>query len=85
MPYSVSIKRSAEKEIDDLPASIFDRVTSVILEPEAEPRPPGCVKLRGADKFRVRVGSYRILYTIDDESLSVRVVAVGHRGDVYRK
>ncbi|MBX3179431.1 MAG: type II toxin-antitoxin system RelE/ParE family toxin [Candidatus Hydrogenedentes bacterium] len=85
MPYSVSIKRSAEKEIDDLPVGIFERVASAILELEAEPRPPGCVKLRGMDKFRIRVGSYRILYTIDDERLSVRVVAVGHRGDVYRK
>ena len=53
---------------------------------QVNPRPSGVVKLKGEeDKYRVRVGRYRILYTIRDEVLTVTVVAVGHRRDVYRR
>ena len=82
--YSLRIKRSAEKDMDRLPPAIFDRIAETILALEAEPRPQGSRKLRGAEEYRVRVGSYRILYTIDDDTRTVEVVAVGHRRDIYR-
>jgi len=50
----------------------------------AQPRPPGCVKLSSDDRYRVRQGDYRILFTIDDESRVGCVVKVGNRRDVYR-
>jgi len=50
----------------------------------AVPRPPGCKKLRGGDKeWRIRVGDYRIVYTIDDRARTVEVTRIAHRGDVY--
>lgn len=51
-----------------------------------EPRPPGCVKLSGEDAaYRVRVGSFRVLYEVHDHELKILVVNVGHRRDVYRR
>ncbi len=82
--YTVRIKRSAEKEMDRLPAPTFDRVTQAILRLERDPRPPGSHKLRGMQDYRLRVGQYRILYAIDDRKRVVEVIAVGHRRDVYR-
>ncbi|HUT55487.1 MAG TPA: type II toxin-antitoxin system RelE/ParE family toxin [bacterium] len=77
--YAVSIKRSAEKEMDRLPADIFDRIASAILDLETNPRPPGCKKLRGIEEYRLRVGPYRVLYTIDDPGKKVFIISVGHR------
>jgi mRNA interferase RelE/StbE len=50
-----------------------------------DPRPPGCEKLSGEDKYRVRQGNYRILYEIADADLVVTVIRVGNRRDVYRR
>ena len=82
--YTVRIKRSAEKEMDRLPQRTFDRVVATILALEDEPRPRGSRKLRGTEQYRLRVGSYRILYTVDDAHGIVEVASVGHRRDVYR-
>lgn len=49
-----------------------------------DPRPPGCEKLAGQERYRLRQGSYRILYSIQDDALTVRVVKVAHRKDIYR-
>ncbi len=82
--YAVRIKRSAEKEMDRLPDRTFERVAQAILKLERDPRPPGSKKLRGAPDHRLRVGQYRILYSVDDRERVVVVSAVGHRRDVYR-
>lgn len=84
--YSVSIKRSAAKEIEAVDqkkdrARLVERIRALGVEPRA----PGCEKLAGAhDLYRVRVGSFRIVYAIDDKAAEVQVVKVGHRRDVYR-
>ena len=70
--------------MNDLPSAVFDRVTETILQLEADPRPHGSRKLRGTEGYRVRVGAYRILYTVDDDARSVEIMAVGHRRDIYR-
>jgi len=82
--YKVHIKRSAEREMDRLPEGTFDRMARAILNLEVEPRPAGCKKLRGVNEYRIRVGDYRILFTLDDATRTVEVVAVGHRRNVYR-
>lgn len=82
--YQVAIKRSAEREMDALPPQIFKRVEVAILGLENLPRPAGCKKLRGLDEYRLRVGDYRVLYTVDDDMRSVEIIAVGHRREVYR-
>ncbi|HUG67647.1 MAG TPA: type II toxin-antitoxin system RelE/ParE family toxin [Pirellulaceae bacterium] len=82
--YSLRIKRSAEKEMDSLPTSVFDRIAESIRGLETDPRPHSSRKLRGLEQYRLRVGVYRILYTVDDSNHIVEIIAVGHRKDVYR-
>jgi len=84
-PYELIVKRSAEKEMLSLPTQVFDRVKEAILNLEEDPRPRGCKKLRGLDEYRLRVGAYRVLFSVDDEKHAVTVMAVGHRQDVYRR
>lgn len=82
--YSILIKRSAAREIDALPAKDRRRVVAKIESLAHNPRPPGCEKLSGEEKYRLRQGDYRILYEIVDSDLIVTVVKVGNRRDVYR-
>ena len=82
--YDVRIKRSAQREMDALPVRAFDRLAKAIVDLEACPRPRGCKKLRGVENYRLRVGDYWVLYSVDDSRRVVEVVAVGHRRDVYR-
>ncbi len=83
--YRVIIKPSAEKQLDRLPASARRRVVQALTAFRDDPRPPACTKLEGADDlWRIRVGQYRVIYTIQDEQLIVLVLRVAHRRDVYR-
>jgi mRNA interferase RelE/StbE len=81
--YSLLIRRSAAKEIESLPPKDRRRVVDKIQALANNPRPPGCEKLSGADKYRIRHGDYRILYEIVDRDLIITVVQVGHRREVY--
>ena len=83
--YSVAIKRSAEKEMDRFPAPIRERIWKVLLSLEHAPRPAGCKKLSLLDQYRMRVGKYRILYSVDDAHRLVTVVSVRHRREAYRR
>jgi mRNA interferase RelE/StbE len=82
--YSLIIRRSAGKEIEALPLADRRRVVARIQALASDPRPPGCEKLSGEEKYRLRQGDYRILYEIADRDLIVTVVKVGNRRDVYR-
>jgi len=82
--YSVLIRRSAEKEIEQVPLRDRQRIVARIAALSSDPRPPGCVKLSGREKYRIRQGAYRIVFTIDDAVVTVIVVRVAHRRDVYR-
>ena len=83
--YRLVLKPSAVKEIEAIPTQRDRRrVVERIGALAADPRPPGCKKLSGADKYRVRQGRYRILYAIEDERLVVNVVRVANRKDAYR-
>ena len=83
--YSLLIKASAAKEIERLPTKKLRRaIVARIGSLAEEPRPHGCVKLSGAEKYRLRHGAYRILYEIVDDRLIVTVVRVRHRKTAYR-
>ena len=82
--YKIVIKRSAAKEIEKVPKSHRKRIVSKIRDLSTEPRPRGVKKLSGEEKYRVRQGEYRILYKIDDSIITITVVKVGNRNDVYR-
>ena len=82
--YKTLIKPSAVKEIEAIPKRDRQRIVARIEALSSNPRPPGCEKLSGQDKFRLRQGSYRIVYSVHDYESSVLIVKVGHRKDVYR-
>ncbi len=82
--YSVLVTRSAEKEIERLPVDLRRLVVRRILALADDPRPHGSQKLSGEDKYRIRQGDYRVVYTIEDAIVTVTVVRVAHRSDVYR-
>ena len=83
--YKVSIKRSAVKEIEAIPQKKErQRIVRRIGKLAEEPRPAGVQKLSGQNKYRIRQGNYRIVYSIEDNELIVFVVKVGQRQDVYR-
>jgi len=83
--YRILIKPSAVKEIEAIsPKKDRQRIVGRISKLADNPRPPGCEKLSGQEKYRIRQGRYRIVYSIEDQDLIVHVVKVGHRKDVYR-
>lgn len=82
--YKVQIVKSALKELAKIPTKEAIRLTEKIYSLKDNPRPKGCIKLSGTkDQYRIRVGNYRLLYTIEDHILFVHVFKVGHRKDIY--
>jgi mRNA interferase RelE/StbE len=83
--YEINLTSSARKEIRNLEKPVASRVAAAIDALIAAPHPPGCRKLEGEDdSWRVRVGDYRIIYTIDDRAAAIWIIAVRHRSDAYR-
>ena len=85
MSYAVYLKRSAEKDLEGLPREAHRKIIKRLLALKANPRPRGAKKLWGGERYRIRVGDYRLLYTIDDALKKIEVSAVGHRREVYRQ
>jgi mRNA interferase RelE/StbE len=82
--YRVLFKSSVEKDFSAIPKKDVKRILDRIRTLEDNPRPTGCEKLTGQEKYRLRQGRYRIVYSIQDDELTVWVVKVGHRKDIYR-
>jgi mRNA interferase RelE/StbE len=82
--YSLAIKRSAARELEELPVRDRRRVVARVRSLADDPRPRGCEKLSGEEKYRIRQGALRILYEIDDGLRALTIVKIGHRRDVYR-
>lgn len=82
--YKIFFKRSVEKDLKDIPKKDLKRILDRIALLAQDPRPPGSEKLTGQERYRVRQGLYRIVYSIQDDELTVWVVKVGRRKDVYR-
>jgi len=82
--YAVSIRRSAQKELQSIPSPFHENLPEQVLSLGSTPRPPGCKILRGSDKWRIRIGNYRLIYEIDDGAKAVIVIKIAHRSDVYR-
>lgn len=83
--YVVTIERAARKALDRVERSPRRRIEDRIEALEDDPRPPGCIKLSGMEAYRIRVGSYRVVYTVDDGVHLVNVTNVGHRRSIYRE
>jgi len=84
LKYELRILPSAEREIDKLSREVHDRISKKILTLEDNPRPVSVKKLSGREEYRLRIGDYRVLYTIDDKNGLAIILAVGHRKEVYR-
>ncbi|MEY3334511.1 MAG: type II toxin-antitoxin system RelE family toxin [Cuspidothrix sp.] len=86
MTYEIIITKSIQKQLDNLPNNIQERVYDKISQLAEEPRPDGVVKLKGYDnEYRIRIGDYRLVYEIQDEQLIVLIIQCKHRRDVYKK
>ena len=82
--YKLFFKKSVQKDFDAIPKKDLKRILDRIAALAENPRPPGCEKLTGQDRYRLRQGRYRIVYSIQDDELTVWVVRVGQRKDIYR-
>jgi len=82
--YKIVFKRSVAKDLRRIPSKDVRRILRRIDALADEPRPAGAEKLTGNEVYRLRQGTYRILYTIEDDVISVTIVKVGHRRDVNR-
>lgn len=82
--YEVRLRKSVGKDLDPIPRRDVQRIVAAIAALADDPRPPQSLKLSGSERYRVRCGTYRILYEIQDALLVVCVVKVGHRREVYR-
>ena len=81
--YSISIKPSALKELEEVPKKIAQQIAKKIQSLANHPRTFGCQKLSGQDCYRIRQGDYRIVYGIDDSTNSIDIVKIAHRREVY--
>jgi mRNA interferase RelE/StbE len=83
--YNITFAKSAAREVERLPQEIARRALTRIDSLKLNPRPRGSVKLAGTQStWRIRVGEYRVVYTVNDESRLVDVIRVRHRRDVYQ-
>jgi mRNA interferase RelE/StbE len=85
MTYNVLLRPAAARERRKLPPEVRPRVNQALLALEDEPRPHGVTKLAGyANRWRVRIGDYRVIYQIDDQASEVIVLRIAHRREAYR-
>lgn len=82
--YRLRIKDSVDKDLRGVPAADLRRIMQRIAQLADNPRPSGAERLTGDHRYRIRQGDYRILYEVQDVEITVVVVKVGHRRDVYR-
>jgi mRNA interferase RelE/StbE len=81
--YEIVVRKSVLKDLRTIPKKDVKRILRRIESLRTEPRPSGCEKLSGQERYRLRQGTYRILYEISDTKLIVTVVKIGHRKNVY--
>jgi mRNA interferase RelE/StbE len=82
--YSILVKDSVRKDLDGIPGKELKRIIERIGGLADNPRPAGCERLTGQERYRIRQGNYRIVYSIQDTELTVWVIKVGQRREVYR-
>jgi mRNA interferase RelE/StbE len=84
--YKVTWKRSAARELEKLPKDVISRIVDAVEQLANDPYPRGAERLVGARRtYRIREGSYRIIYTVMGKALTVEIIKVGHRKDVYSR
>ena len=82
--YNVYFKKSVWKDFESIPKNDLKKIMKLIESLGKDPRPSGCRKLSGQERYRLRQGRYRIIYSIHNDELTVWIVKVRHRKDIYR-
>lgn len=82
--YRITIKKSAAKELEDIPRKDLAKIVKRIQSLARNPRPRGSQKLSGQNRLRIRQGDYRMVYSVDDKDCVVDIVKIGHRREIYR-
>ena len=82
--YRIEVKKSAQKELAQIPAPYNKKIVEAIDKLAIEPRPSGVKKFKGEEACRIRVADYRIIYSIEDTIKVVQIQRIGHRKDVYK-
>jgi mRNA interferase RelE/StbE len=83
--YQIIILPAAEKALSKLPKRMQVRIQGAITTLASNPIPPVSKKLVGRDSYRLRVSDYRIVYSIHENILTVKIISIGHRREIYRK
>ena len=81
--YQLVIDRYAQKQLAKIPPPYFNRIVKEIHDLSNDPRPPDCKKLKGRTGYRIRIADYRVIYNIEDKILTVFVIDIGHRKNIY--
>ncbi len=82
--YKITVKKSAAKELEEIPGKELRKIVRCIQSLAQNPRPHGSQKLSRQEQYRVRQGDYRIVYSIDDKDSVIDIVKIGHRREIYR-
>ena len=82
--YKITFKKSAVKELGNIPKKDLSRIVKRIQSLADNPRPAGSEKLAAQECYRIRQGNYRVIYIIDDINLTIDIFKIGHRREVYR-
>ncbi len=82
--YEISVKKSALKDLDGIPKKELQKILKKIKALSSNPRPQGSQKLSRREQYRFRQGDYRIIYSVQDDNLTVYIIKVGHRKEIYR-
>ncbi len=82
--YQINFRKQALKDLESIPRKDVVKIKEAIWELRNNPRPHGCLKLKGSGLYRIRLGDYRIVYDIQEEKVTILVVNVRHRKEIYR-
>jgi mRNA interferase RelE/StbE len=82
--YKIYTRKSVVKELGDIPKKDLQKVVKKIQALSANPRPQGSQKLSHKERYRIRHGNYRIVYSVQDKEQTIHIVEIGHRREVYR-
>ncbi len=83
MTYALNFSKQALKELENINDPFYTNIKDAIANLTTNPRPMGYKKLKGRDGYRIRIGSYRIIYNIFDTELVIDIITLGHRKDIY--
>lgn len=83
MSYSLNFTKQSLKELEKINDPFYSNIKKAIIDLTSNPRPQGYKKLKGREGFRIRVGNYRIIYNIFEKILTIDVITIGHRKEVY--